>query len=298
MRNTAVSVVLAAVLVLSAFAGIGLGLAKTSVEDTGNSDLQTEGTVLQTAGNESGSNSSSVSVGLTQEPSGEIVIRVYRNGTPLPGATVEITGIEEETQIDGIYVTNENGEITFEEDTTEDLPLVVRIRIEITARNVKASYPFIFVRRDNFVESGTIGKQVSSTLQDSVGQTRGAVEARMFLSKVNAAQSDYARIELMRERSLEIVRELGGQNDVLQNLQIRLTTSEITITEFYVRQIEMQSREETLKTELVYILERLRMYDDERLSEHGIDPIEVDVLYNNLRNNRRVEYDVDVFERE
>jgi len=201
----------------------------------------------------------SVSVAESDE---DITIEVTEGGDPVRDANVTVSGATSETPLDGEYVTDREGRVSFG-DRTDDLSGVVHLRISVDTGGSFKSVLTTFARGP---DSGStpMGHRMSMSLQESVAGTHGKVVSRLDSDGVSDVRATAQNVDslLANLSDTRLRREVLGRD---------LAAGEISTSEFYVEAVKNARRGATLRGALEQEVERLSRYSDQRLREEGVD---------------------------
>lgn len=223
-----------------------------------------------------------LSVSVTDQGS-TVSLQVTENGEPVEGAVVSVSGVSEETPLDGEYVTNGEGRVVFEEEDVSEISGVVNLRITVEADGSYRS-ALTTLTRSPEIDSPPMGQRMSVSLHESVSETRGTIEGRMDALRTNASQ-----IHRTAEHVDETVVRLSNTRFERQVLGRRLAAGDITASEFYIRSVETAGEVALLRNSLRETVRHLSGYDEERLRQEGVNVEDLEALRNNLENGTRVD---------
>jgi hypothetical protein len=221
----------------------------------------------------------SVSVAESDE---DITIEVTEGGDPVPNANVTVSGVTSETSLDGEYVTDREGRVSFG-DRTSDLSGVVHLRISVDSGDSFKSVLTTFARGPDS-SSTPIGHRMSMSLQEPVASTHGKVVSRLDSGGVSNVRATAQNINslLANLSDTQLRREVLGRD---------LAAGEISTSEFYVGAVKNARRGATLRGALEQEVERLSRYSDERLRDEGVDVEEFEALREEVGTGRSINTD-------
>ena len=222
-----------------------------------------------------------LSISVTEEGS-NVSLQVTEAGEPVENAQVTVSGVTGETPLDGEYMTNSDGKVSFEEEKVAELSGVVNLRITVEAGGSYKS-ALTTLTRSPEIDSPPMGQRMSVSLSKSISETRGKVEGRMDALRTNASQ-----IRRTAKHVDETVVRLTNTRFERQVLGRRLAAGDITASEFYVRSVEMSGEVALLRSSLRETVRHLSEYDQERLREEGVNTRELEALRNELERENRV----------
>jgi len=223
-----------------------------------------------------------LSVSVTQDSS-SVSVEVTENGEPVEGASVSVSGVSEETPLDGEYVTDSNGRVVFGDDRIEQLSGIVNLRITVDHEGSFKS-AITTLARSPEIGSPPMGQRMSMSLHKSVADTRGTIESRLYAEKTNPSE--------IRQTAEEIDGMLVRLDDVRferQALGRNLATGDISVSEFYLRMVENAGEEARLISSLGVTVRHLSSYDDGRLRANGVDVEELEALLNEIESDQRID---------
>lgn len=227
---------------------------------------------------------SATSISVAQQGD-EVFIEVSDNSEPVIGASVTITGVNEETPLDGEYVTDEDGLVIFDDDAVEKLEGVVHLRITVEKDgSIKSTLSTI--TRGSDVGSEPLGQRISMGLHKSAQSTRGKIEGRM-----NAVKTDDRNISRLGNEVDQTLVLLGDAYFEREIISRDLAAGEITPNEFYLRTVKNTGQIAFLRSSLAESVGYLNGYDEESLNVNGIDPVELERLRIELENDRVIDTD-------
>jgi len=219
----------------------------------------------------------SISVGQQGQ---EVFIEVKDDGNPVNNASVTVSGVDEETPLDGEYVTDEDGLIIFDGEGMKELKGVVHLRITVRKDgSIKSALSSI--TRGSEVGSAPLGQRMSKGLHGSAESTRGKIEARM-----NVINKGERGIEKLGEDIDQTIVNLGNAQFEREVISRDLAAGDINATVFYLRTVRNTGDIAFLRSSLDESVSYLNRYSDPRLSENGIDPVELERLRIELEDDR------------
>ncbi len=208
-----------------------------------------------------------------------IAIEVTMGSEALENATVRISGLQNETPLDGEYTTNNQGRVEFEEKA-EDLYGVVNLRIEVQTDSSIKSIISTIVRGPN-IEEAPIGKQLWTTLRKGAKRTKGKIQGNLTVKNSSLRY-------LVRE-SQRILADIMDSNIEKEGLGRRYATGAITLNEYFYEASNIEVRKSRLRGKLLFILRDIRLYSDSELEKVGVNPTSVEIHYNDLSEGRQLE---------
>lgn len=219
----------------------------------------------------------SISVG---QQGDEVFIEVKDDGNPVTNASVTVSGVNKETPLDGGYVTDEDGLVIFGEGNVEELKGVVHLRITVRkGGSIKSALSTI--TRGSDVGSAPLGQRMAKGLHGSAESTRGKIEARM-----NTAKKEDTEINKLGEEIDQAIVSLGDAYFEREVISRDLAAGDINTTVFYLRTVKNTGDIAFLRSSLDESVSYLNRYSDPRLSENGIDPVELERLRIELERDR------------
>jgi len=227
---------------------------------------------------------SATSVTVAQQEN-ELYIEVTDNGEPVEGASVTVAGVEEETPLDGEYVTDEDGLVVFGSDVVKELEGVVHLRITVEKDGVIKS-SLSTITRGSETGSAPLGQRVSMGLHESTQSTRGKIEGRM-----NAAKTDDVNVSDLGEDVDQILASLGEARFEREVISRDLAAGEITTNGFYLRTVKNTGQIAFLRSALGESVRYLGDYDDDTLAVNGIETVELERLRLELERDRVIDTD-------
>lgn len=234
-----------------------------------------------------------LAVAVTEEES-TITVDVTRGDEPVEGATVTVSGLADETPLDGEYRTDPQGKVTFRSDTMANVSGVVHLRLTVETERTTTSQLATITRSPDVRASAPLGQRISMSLQDSVAKTRGVVEGTMFVTDIESVENDEGKIDVLRshaERTIRRLDELRLQRDALGR---RHATGGIDTPTFFTRAIELSSRRAMLRQDLATTLRRLDRFDDDELETKGVEVEAMRDLRRNLARDDAVPSDASI----
>lgn len=210
-----------------------------------------------------------LSVAITEETS-TITIDVTRDGEPVEAATVTVSGIGNETPLDGEYRTDGRGRIIFGPDHTRNISGVVHLRLTVETETVTTSQLATITRSPDVRRSAPLGQRISMSLQDSVARTRGAVEGTMFVTDLESIDDEEGKIDVLRSHAERTLQRLDERELERQALGRRHATGDVDTATFFTQAIEISAKQSMLREDLATTLRRLDRFDDRALEKKGV----------------------------
>lgn len=226
-----------------------------------------------------------LSIGITQESS-SVTIEVSRNGAPVSGANVTVASVGEESALDGDYVTNDEGDVVFDEATIANLSGVYHFRITVETEEVSKSRLATITRSPDVDRSAPLGQRISRSLQDSAARTRGTVEGTIFVTRLEDVNDTDSKIDVLRSHAEQTIDRLVDLRLEHQSLGRRHATGQLNLTEFFTAAIENSGERAMLRNDLRTTLDHLERYDVERLQRNGVDVESMRRIQQRLRSDR------------
>ncbi|MDZ7687418.1 MAG: hypothetical protein U5J64_01630 [Halobacteriales archaeon] len=230
-----------------------------------------------------------LSVSFTQDSS-SVSVEVTENGEPVEGATVSVSGVSEETPLDGEYVTDSDGKVVFEDERLDEISGIVNLRLTVEYDGSFKS-AITTLARSPEVGSPPMGQRMSMSMHKSVAGTRGTIESRLNAERASASVSAAGTSEARRtaEQIDEMLVRLDEVRFERQALGRNLATGDITVSEFYLRLVENAGEEARLVSSLRETVRHLSSFDEARLRENGVDTEELDALLRELDGSRQID---------
>ena len=222
-----------------------------------------------------------LSVSVTEGES-TISVEVTENGDPVQGADVTVSGVAEETPLDGEYTTDENGRVVFAGSSVSGLSGVVHLRINVESGPSYKS-AIATLTRSPELDSSPMGQRMSMSLHESVSKTRGTVESRM-----DARRSTVSDVRRTAEQVDEMLVRLSNVRFERQALGRNLATGDISVSEFYLRAVENSGEEAMLRRSIEETVSHLSEFDEETLEENGIDTEELSDLRREVKAGQEI----------
>ena len=223
-----------------------------------------------------------LSVSVTEGES-TISVEVTENGDPVQGADVTVSGVAEETPLDGEYTTDENGRVVFAGSSVSGLSGVVHLRINVESGPSYKS-AIATLTRSPELDSSPMGQRMSMNLHKSVSKTRGTVEGRLDSRRMTDIRRTAEDIDemLVRLSDVRFEREALGRN---------LATGDISVSEFYLRAVENSGREALLRNSIREKVHYLNSFDEDTLRKNGVETDELGALVREVNGNLEIDAD-------
>jgi hypothetical protein len=225
-----------------------------------------------------------LSISVTEEGS-SISVEVTDDDAPVENADVTISGVTEETPLDGEYTTDGEGMVVFDGEGVSELSGVVHLRITVdTGSSYKSA--LATVTRSPELDSSPMGQRMSMSLQESVSETRGVIESRMSVEMSTASE-----IRQTAEDVDEMLVSLSNVRFERQALGRNLATGDISVSEFYLRSVEYTGEEIMLKNSIEETVRYLDGFGNETLSQNGVNTDELNALIQEIEGNQDINAD-------
>lgn len=231
-----------------------------------------------------------------QEISSErIILRVTEANRPAENATVNVTTIRGDDELNGRYETNEDGKIIFDKQKTEDISGVLHLRIDVkTEDNENVFFISITVIRTPDLsedDSVAIGQRISSVLQESVASTQGSISGNIYVNSLERYERNVTRISLLSNHATKLIDSLRSNTQELKTLQLRWKTGEIDLVDYFENSLGKSVKVSRFRQDLLVTLDRLKDFSDEELRSRNVSPLDLEILYRDLINNNRLTYE-------
>lgn len=210
------------------------------------------------------------------EETSRISIIVNQNGEPVSGAVVRISGLGEETALDGEYITNENGKVIF----NKDLSGVTNLRIEVESGRNFISTVTTIVRGPD-IQKAPLGQQMWNELRQSSKRTEGVI--------IGSLTTKNSSIERLSRKAQSLLVDIIDKNVQKERLGREYVTRQITIDEYYFSTINNEVRREKIRYNLLMILEELRKYPESILKKSEINTEAINQHYNDILEGKNLE---------
>lgn len=232
---------------------------------------------------------SALSVSVAEGES-DITVEVTEGGSPVPNANVTVSGVTGETPLDGEYLTDENGRVSFGGEKTSELSGIVHLRVTVESSGSYKSILTTFTRGPD-ADSSPMGHRMSMSFQESVASTHGKIVGRL-----DAAETEDSGVRATAKRVDTLLANLSETKFRREVLGRDLAAGEISASEFYLEAVKNARRSSTIRGALEENVGRLSRYSDERLREEGVDAGDVKSLRESLRQGRSVDTDTRLIE--
>lgn len=228
-----------------------------------------------------------LAVGITEEAS-TVTIEVHQSGVPVSGANVSVASVGPASALDGEYVTDDDGEVVFDSEKTENLSGVHHFRVTVETASVSKSRLATITRSPDVERSAPLGQRISMSLQDSAARTRGAVAGTIFVTGIEDVANDEDKIDVLRSHAELTIDDLEELRLERQALGRRHATGDLNLTAFFTEVIQNSGQRAMHRQDLQTTLDRLDRYSVERLEQSGVDVASMRRVERRLRADRSI----------
>ncbi len=220
----------------------------------------------------------------------DVVIEVSAGGEPAENANVSVSGVDEPTEIDGDYVADSSGRVTFDSEDLGNLTGVVFLRITVEHEGSLRSTLTSVTRGPGFDDAG-FGQRLSKTLSVNAAETQGSVEGYLKAEEARRPIGATNRAELLSTTVNDRLMLLGEARFEHQVVGTKFATGELEPPEYYVTSIHRSNQIAYLESYLPTVTRELAEVDEEAREREGVDEESLAELLNEVENPEEIDGD-------
>lgn len=224
------------------------------------------------------------------EEGDDIVVEVSSNGVGVEGANVSVSGVDEPTDIDGDYVTGEDGRILFAAEETANMTGVIYLRLTVDYQGTSRSLLTSIMREPDFGDAG-LGQRLSMAMSVSAAETQGEVESRLKVAEAHRPIGATYRAELLSNHVNDRLMALSEARFELQVVGSKYATGDISDRDYYVDSIYRTSEIAYLERDIPYTARALSQVDPEALEREDVDVDALQEVLNQTESGEEIDGD-------